>query len=890
MNFMDYTNDACMNLFTLGQKSRMQAVLSGSRSSLQSSQGCVPVNLQNLDAGISAIITPNGTLCQSSITPEVTIKNFGLTTLTSATINYQVDAGPVNTYSWTGSLATLTTQNVTLPSITASAGAHTFTAYTSAPNGGIDDDPTNDTSASPFTVQSIGDTLPFFEGFENPTFPPAGWQVINPDNDTTWERTTLAAKSSTASARVENAVYPANEQIDELIFPNLDLTDVTYMTFDIAYQLWSQTGFSDTLEVLASTDCGSSYSTVYKNFGQPLTTVTPYWSNADFIPASDADWRSDTVDLSAYSGFNNVILKFRNINDYENNLYIDNINISVTTTLAANFTASSTTICAGETVSFTNQSSGGPTSWEWTFAGGTPGTSTLQTPNVIYNTPGTYDVTLVATNANGSDTLWQAGYITVNPNLSVTAISIIDITCNSLCDGEASVIIVGGTPGYAFLWSNGQTSSIATGLCGGNHDITITDTNGCMAVDNFTITEPPAMVLDTSSTDAACGVSDGSATVNVTGGTSPYIYSWSSGGTAATEDSLPAGIYTVMVIDFNGCTASTDVAVDNPGPPNVSTTKMDVSCNGLCDGAATATVSGATPPYTYLWNDLLAQTSSTADSLCAGSYFVLVADSNSCATTASVTITEPDLVGISLEISTDISCNGLTDGEIAIVAAGGTGTLNYSIDSGATFTNSTGIFTGLSAGTYNVVVQDSVLCTEYGSILIITEPSAITAPPISFTDDTNGASVGTASISVSGGTPPLNFTWSPSGGNDSTATGLFAGSYTVTVTDANGCIYQDSVNIGNVTGISELAGANNNIRFYPNPSAGIFTFEIQNLQTEDINIDIYNVLGKKVFTRSIPGVKDITQKIDLGSLPGGIYFVKLFIAGKVKYSRIAVVK
>ncbi|MCH8163945.1 MAG: zinc metalloprotease, partial [Proteobacteria bacterium] len=227
MNYMDYTNDACMNLFSLGQKSRMQAVLSGTRSSLQSSQGCVPVNLQNLDAGVSAIITPNGTLCQSSITPEVTLKNFGLTTLTSATINYQVDAGPVNTYSWTGSLATLAAQNVTLPSITASAGAHTFTAYTSAPNGGIDDDPANDNVTGSFAVQTIGDTLPFFEGFENPTFPPAGWQVINPDGSFTWERTTLAAKSSTASARMENAVYPANELIDELIFLNLDLTDVT---------------------------------------------------------------------------------------------------------------------------------------------------------------------------------------------------------------------------------------------------------------------------------------------------------------------------------------------------------------------------------------------------------------------------------------------------------------------------------------------------------------------------------------------------------------------------------------------------------------------------------------------------------------------------------------
>jgi hypothetical protein len=162
---MDYSDDICMNLFTQGQKTRMLAVLnSAPYNALQTSQACQSAS-NGVDAGISVINNPTTSLCNTTFTPNVTIRNYGTTTLTSATINYRIDAGPIQTYNWTGSLTTGNTQNVALSSMTTTAGTHTFTAYTSNPNSSTDANSSNDQTQRTFTVSSIGANLPYSEGF-----------------------------------------------------------------------------------------------------------------------------------------------------------------------------------------------------------------------------------------------------------------------------------------------------------------------------------------------------------------------------------------------------------------------------------------------------------------------------------------------------------------------------------------------------------------------------------------------------------------------------------------------------------------------------------------------------------------------------------------------------
>jgi hypothetical protein len=263
----------------------------------------------------------------------VVLRNNGTTTLTSVTINYYVDANAPTTYNWTGSLAPGATANVTLSTMTAAAGNHTFTATTSLPNGVADVNSANDASTSSFTIVGNGIALPFSEGFEGTTFVPSGWTLNNPDGSTTWARTTAAASTGSASAFMDYFNYNASGAIDEIVTPNIDLTTQSnpQLTFQVAYQLYTDPtanpNYSDTLEVLITTDCGATYTSLYKKFGTQLTTTTPTFSTSSFVPTAN-DWRMETIDLTPYATATNAQIVFRGIGDYENELYLDDINIS----------------------------------------------------------------------------------------------------------------------------------------------------------------------------------------------------------------------------------------------------------------------------------------------------------------------------------------------------------------------------------------------------------------------------------------------------------------------------------------------------------------------------------------------------------------------------------
>lgn len=344
-NYMDYSYDNCLNLFTNGQKTRMLAVLNASPyNALQTSNGCQSPVSVGLDAGISVITTPNGSICGTSFSPVVTLKNFGATTLTSCTINYKIDNNSVQTYSWSGTLTSGNTASVTLPSMSTTAASHTFTCYTSSPNSGSDANSSNDQLTSTFTCVAGGVTPPVFEGFEGGTFVPSGWTLSNPDADVTWARTTSAAKTGVASALMDNWSYSTgNGQRDEMTMMPINMTTLSnpVLTFQVAYVYWTVPyQYSDTLEVLASSDCGVTWTTVYKKWGNTLMTGTPLSSqSAGWVPGA-SDWRMETVSLLPYTSANALYIKFRNISDYEDNLYIDDINIMNSTGIATSNLAS----------------------------------------------------------------------------------------------------------------------------------------------------------------------------------------------------------------------------------------------------------------------------------------------------------------------------------------------------------------------------------------------------------------------------------------------------------------------------------------------------------------------------------------------------------------------
>ncbi|MFD2826816.1 beta strand repeat-containing protein [Leeuwenhoekiella polynyae] len=409
---------------------------------------------------------------------------------------------------------------------------------------------------------------------------------------------------------------------------------------------------------------------------------------------------------------------------------------------------------------------------------------------------GTYTVTI--TDANGCT---DTASVTITEPMTLTASATVDanVSCNGGNDGTATASGSGGTASYTYLWAanaGNQTTATATGLPAGTYTVTITDANGCTDTASATITEPVTLTASaTVDANVSCnGGGNGNITIELTGGTSPFEYVINGTTYSGFPDptlaisGLQAGTYPINVTDANGCTATTSVTITEPVALTASVTvDANVSCNGGNDGTATASGTGGTAVYTYLWNDTDAQTTATATGLPAGTYTVTITDANGCTDTASATITEPVTLTASATVDANVSCNAGENGQATVSAVGGTAPYTYLWDD--TDAQTTATATGLPAGTYTVTITDANGCTDTASVTI-TEPVALTASAtVDANVSCNGGNDGTATASGSGGTASYTYLWDANAGNQTTATatGLAAGTYTVTITDANGC-------------------------------------------------------------------------------------------------------
>ncbi|OAZ02840.1 MBG domain-containing protein [Flavobacterium succinicans] len=454
----------------------------------------------------------------------------------------------------------------------------------------------------------------------------------------------------------------------------------------------------------------------------------------------------------------------------------------------------------------------GPYTYNWT-----PGNPTGDgTVSVTGLTAGTWTCTV--TDANGCST--SRNFTITQPTaLTATAISQTNVSCFGGSNGAASINTpTGGTPGYTYNWTPGNptgdgTRSV-TGLIAGNWTCTITDSNDCTTTVTFTITEPGSLnVTAASQTNVSCfGNSNGAASVNTpTGGTPGYTYNWTPGnptgdGTASVTG-LVAGTWTCTVTDANGCTANRSFTITHPTAINATAgSQINVSCYGGSNGSATISPSGGVGPYTYSWSPS-GGTAATATGLSAGNYTVTVTDANSCTATRGFTITQPTAISTSTS-STNVSCNGGSNGSAIVTPSGGAGGYTYSWSpSGGTAATAT----GLSAGSYTVTVTDANSCTVTRNFTI-TQPTALNATAGSQINvSCNGGSNGSATVTPSGGVGPYTYSWSPSGGTAATATGLAAGNYTVTVTDANSCTATRSFTITQPTALSVTPASQTNV-------------------------------------------------------------------------------
>jgi PKD repeat protein len=491
-------------------------------------------------------------------------------------------------------------------------------------------------------------------------------------------------------------------------------------------------------------------------------------------------------------------------------------NHSCGTPPVADFSGTPTTLCAGGTVNFTDLSTNTPTSWSWTFQGGTPATSTSQNPSVVFSTAGTYSVSLTATNASGNNTHSVVGYIHVNANPTASGV-VTNISCNASADGAINLTPAGGSPSYTFAWSpSGQTTEDRTNLGPATYSVTVTDANGCTSLTSYVVTQPSVLnAVAASQTNISCnGGSNGAASVSVSGGTTAYSFNWTPGnptgdGTASVTG-LTVGTWTCTVTDAHSCVDTQTFNITAPSAISLTAaSQTNISCNGGSNGAASVNVAtGGTPGYTYNWtpgNPTGDGTISVAG-LTAGTWTCTVTDANSCTQTRSFTITAPSAISIPQSFQSDIACHGGNEGAASVMpASGGTPGYTYNWTPGNPSGDGTPDVTNLTAGTYTCTVTDANSCTSSTTFNIAENAQLVLSPVSQLNVSCNGGSDGLASVSLTGGVFNYTYDWTPgnpTGDGGQVASNLAVGTWTCTVTDGLGCTANATFSITQPTALS----------------------------------------------------------------------------------------
>lgn len=463
------------------------------------------------------------------------------------------------------------------------------------------------------------------------------------------------------------------------------------------------------------------------------------------------------------------------------------------TTNAANL------LCNGQTNASINTTvSGGGGTYAYAWSGGLPSVAN-QTNNLAV---GTYTLT-VTDQSNCSATAVQT--ITQPTALQINLNAANNVSCFGLNNASIDVSPAGGTAPYSYNWS-GTLPDVqdATNLSAATYSLTVTDGNGCTASSAYNISQPTAMQVSASTANASCGVANGEATISVQNGTPPYQYAWNVGGlNGSTYNNLAAAAYTVTVTDLNACTATTALVISNSNAPTIVLNSIAAATCGNANGSIDVTVSGGTGTVNLLWSN--GATTDNIGNLAANDYNLVATDAVGCQAVANYMVAGDTPLSISLNDVVAATC-GNANGSFSATAIGGTAPYNWSTGE----TNNSIANTNLLPTTYSLTVTDANGCTAFAE-QIITNNNSPNISNININNATCGACNGSISAVVAGGVGALTVTWS-NGQTGNNLTNLCAGTYTLTVTDTNGCTATDSAVV------SDFAGATASLDIDQNPT------------------------------------------------------------------------
>ncbi|MCB9081210.1 MAG: gliding motility-associated C-terminal domain-containing protein [Lewinellaceae bacterium] len=472
--------------------------------------------------------------------------------------------------------------------------------------------------------------------------------------------------------------------------------------------------------------------------------------------------------------------------------------------------ASDTVSCPGDSngqLTIVAQPAGSPiTGYSWSNG--------LSGETITGLAPGTYRVTITA--ADGCQLVDSAQVIEPLP-LMLDGISSSVPSCPGSADGELEIFVSGGTGPYTFNWSNSQTGMLATGLRAGNYEVTVTDANGCPPLlGSSTLPDPPSITvtfMDTVAVSCFEGRTDGRVTASALysdGAAGIFSFIWSSGEidslvSSSTAQQLVANLNSVRVIDSNNCEVIESINIPSPPAIEATPTATDVSCNSLQDGGIRIIASGGVGGFQYLWSTGAALDS--VNQLAPGNYTVTITDANNCTLVQTATVGEPAVLMLSVNagLTRNAGCEGESTGVLAVQV---NDTDNINPLGASPFTWSAGIGAptsplaeGLAAGTYSVTVTDIRGCQDSLRYEILQPPPIVAAinpvaPPRCFGDATF---ISIDTIFGGNGTMLFDYTFTVdnSGINftpDQQAT-IFAGSHIITIEDAQGCSFVDTIEV-----------------------------------------------------------------------------------------------
>jgi large repetitive protein len=633
--------------------------------------------------------------------------------------------------------------------------------------------------------------------------------------------------------------------------------------------------------VIDNTSCGSpnGSATIGASGGTGPYTIDIGGSTT---PLSPNPMTVSPIPAGSYSG------RVIDVNGCFGNFSFDIIDNSPTVAVVQN-SVTPNTLCVG----YNGQVSVSATS------GTSPFTYTLIGPGPISNQTGLFTglaaltYTVEVTDSNGCTGSLSVTVADNSPVISVSETANNPNTSCSNVNGSFTVSASGGSGVYSYYDGNiFNSNGIFSNLASGTYNVTATDSaSSCVGVISVVIADfTPAIVLTelSNNDNTSCTSPNGAYSVDASGGTSPYTYN---NGISSNQDGifsqLPSGTYSVTATDANGCSSTISVIV-NDNTPVITVQELINTPNSSCsapDGAVTLDASGGTAPYSYTDGS---NTNNTGifSGLTGGNYDITVTDNAGCSQIITVTIVNntPTIAAIPSNFVSNTGCQN-PNGGFDVAASGGT--MPYIYDNGVS-SNTTGIFTGLQGGTYNVTVTDANGCSGIVSASV-TDNLPVVSPSVSTTPASSAAaSDGSASVIASGGTMPYTYNWS-NGSTTSSINNVAPATYSVTVTDANGCSAVAADSVGFVVGIAHNFS---DVKFevFPNPANSFVMVNWEIKEQTDVKLELINPVGELLIEEKFVNTKTVSGIYDLSSHANGIYFVKISSSKGTELKRIVLSK